>query len=79
MSCKEPYRARLLRGHFQGESGARIGTALRFRIELKCEIATKPDDNLRIQNSEINRDNRGGYELFYDNFKKQAVLEYSYH
>lgn len=27
----------------------------------------------------INRDNRGGYELFYDDFKKRAVFEYSYH
>jgi hypothetical protein len=27
----------------------------------------------------INRDNRGGYELFYDSFKKRAVFEYSYH
>ena len=27
----------------------------------------------------INRDNRGGYELFYDDFKKHAVFEYSYH
>jgi hypothetical protein len=24
-------------------------------------------------------DNRGGYRLFYDDFKKQAVFEYSYH
>ena len=27
----------------------------------------------------INRDNRGGYEMFYDDFKKRAVFEYSYH
>jgi hypothetical protein len=27
----------------------------------------------------INRDNRGGYELFYDGFKKRAVFEYIYH
>ncbi len=27
----------------------------------------------------INRDNRGGYELFYDDFKKHAVYEFSYH
>jgi hypothetical protein len=27
----------------------------------------------------INRDNRGGYELFYDGFKKRAVFEYTYH
>ena len=27
----------------------------------------------------INRDNRGGYELFYDDFRKRAVFEYSYH
>lgn len=27
----------------------------------------------------INDDNRGGYRLFYDNFKKHAELEYSYH
>lgn len=27
----------------------------------------------------INRDNRGGYELFYDNFKKRAVFEFGYH
>jgi hypothetical protein len=27
----------------------------------------------------INRDNRGGYELFYDNFQKRAVFEFSYH
>jgi hypothetical protein len=27
----------------------------------------------------ISRDNRGGYELFYDDFKKHASFEYSYH
>ncbi len=27
----------------------------------------------------INRDNRGGYEVFYDDFKKRAIFEYSYH
>jgi hypothetical protein len=27
----------------------------------------------------INRDNRGGYELFYDNFKKHALFEFGYH
>lgn len=27
----------------------------------------------------ISRDNRGGYELFYDDFKKRAVFEFSYH
>jgi hypothetical protein len=27
----------------------------------------------------INRYDRGGYELFYDNFKKHAVFEFGYH
>ncbi len=27
----------------------------------------------------ISRDNRGGYELFYDDFKKHVAFEYSYH
>jgi len=27
----------------------------------------------------INRENRGGYELFYDDFKKHTVFEFSYH
>ncbi len=27
----------------------------------------------------ISRDNRGGYELFYDDFKKHVVFEFSYH
>ncbi len=27
----------------------------------------------------INRENRGGYELFYDNFKRKALFEFEYH
>lgn len=27
----------------------------------------------------INRYNRGGYEIFYDDFKQRAVFEFSYH
>jgi hypothetical protein len=27
----------------------------------------------------IDRYNRGGYELFYDDFRKRAVFEFSYH
>jgi len=27
----------------------------------------------------INRDDQGGYEMFYDHFKKHAVFEYNYH
>jgi hypothetical protein len=27
----------------------------------------------------INQDNRGGYKLFFDDFNKQAVFEFSYH
>jgi hypothetical protein len=27
----------------------------------------------------IDRDNRGGYRIFYDEFRKRAQLEYSYH
>ncbi len=27
----------------------------------------------------IDRYNRGGYELFYDDFKKHVVLEFGYH
>ena len=27
----------------------------------------------------INRDDRGGYELFYDDFKKRVIFEFSYH
>jgi hypothetical protein len=27
----------------------------------------------------ISRYNRGGYELFYDHFKKKVKFEYSYH
>jgi len=27
----------------------------------------------------INRENRGGYELFYDNFKKHSIFEFGYH
>lgn len=27
----------------------------------------------------IDRDNRGGYELFYDNFRRRAVFQFSYH
>ena len=27
----------------------------------------------------IDRNNRGGYELFYDDFKKKAVFEFGYH
>jgi hypothetical protein len=27
----------------------------------------------------ISRDDRGGYELFYDDFMKRTVFEYSYH
>jgi hypothetical protein len=27
----------------------------------------------------IDRDNRGGYELFYDDFKKRAIFEFGYH
>lgn len=27
----------------------------------------------------INRDNRGGYEIFYDNFQKRTVFAFSYH
>jgi hypothetical protein len=27
----------------------------------------------------INRDNEGGYDLFYDDFKKRVVFEFNYH
>jgi hypothetical protein len=27
----------------------------------------------------INRDNEGGYEIYYDNFKKHATFRFNYH